>query len=48
MKGHTQNHICMNKVVNLVEMPKSEICKDPEEPTGRTGHFPDEIKRKGK
>lgn len=39
----------MNKIVNLVEMPKSEICKDPEEPTGRTGqHSPDELKRKGK
>lgn len=38
----------MNGVIDLVELPKSEICKDSEEPTGRTGHIPDEIKRKGK
>lgn len=38
----------MNGVIDLVEVPKSEIFKGSEEPTGRTGHIPDEIRRKGK
>lgn len=38
-KGNTQNHTCVDEVVDPEEMCKSETCTDPEEATRRIGHI---------